>query len=316
MMHEILSRAAELHVPAASHEHWRSRDLHDAGRGNQLHRVGPSFSGVGIRQSATPHVQAKLTVSHPGDSAEREADRVAEAVMQTASQPAIDRQEDPAVQRACAACAKPEAEERKPESGVDRKANDEEEVKRSVDRKALDRKANDEDEVKRSVDRKALDRKANDEDEVKRSVDRKALDREANEDDEVKRSPDGTAEKDDEKLQAKSRSDSVPQVTPELDTQIHSVHGGGAPLARETRAFFEPRMGADLSNVRVSTGPQASRVARQLNARAFTVGNNITFGAGQYQPSSNDGKQLIAHELTHVIQQGGARGARGKANEG
>jgi hypothetical protein len=299
-MHDILSRTAELHVPAVAHEHWQNRSFHDAAGRNELHRIGPSFAEVGIRQSATPHVQAKLTVSHPGDSAEREADRVADAVIQMpASQPAIGRQEDPAVQRACAACAKPETDERKPTADE------------SVDPAAKD------DEVKRSVDRNALDRKANEDDDLKRSVDRNALDRKANEDDDLKRSVDGTAEKDDEKLQAKSRSDSVPQVTPELDAQIHGVHGGGMPLARETREFFEPRMGADLGNVRVSTGSQASSVARQLNARAFTVGNNITFGAGQYQPSSNDGKRLIAHELTHVIQQGGARGVpRGNASEG
>jgi len=272
-MHEILSKTAESHVPAVAHERWRSRDFQDTPGHNELHRLGPSFAEVGIRQSATPHVQAKLTVSHPGDSAEKEADRVADAVMQIpASQPAIGRQEDPAIQRACAACAKPEAEER-----VDRAAADEEEVQRA---------ATDEEEVQRAAD---------DDDEVKRAVE----------------------EKDDEKLQAKSRSDGVPKVTPELDSQIHNVQGSGAPLARETRAFFEPRLGADLSNVRVSTGSQASSVARQLNARAFTVGNNITFGAGQYQPSSNDGKRLIAHELTHVIQQGGARGApRRNGSEG
>jgi hypothetical protein len=271
-MHEIVSKTAELHVPAVAHERWRNRDFQDAAGRNELHRVGPSFAEVGIRQSATPHVQAKLTVSHPADSAEKEADRVADAVMQMpASQPAIGRQEDPAVQRACAACAKPETEER-----VDRAAEEEDEVQRAVDGNALDRMAEEDDEVKRAVE-----------------------------------------EKEDEKLQAKSRSDSVPQVTPELDARIHSAHGSGAPLPRETRAFFEPRLGADLSNVRVTAGSQASSVARQLNARAFTVGNNITFGAGQYQPSSSDGKRLIAHELTHVIQQGGARGVpRGNTSEG
>jgi hypothetical protein len=271
-MHEIVSKTAEFHMPAVAHERWRNRDFQDAAGRNELHRVGPSFAEVGIRQSATPHAQAKLTVSHPADSAEKEADRVADAVMQMpASQPATGRQEDPAVQRACAACTQPETKE-----PGDRATEEEKEVQRAVDGHALDRVTEEDDEVKRAVE-----------------------------------------EKDDEKLQAKSHSDGVPQVTPELDAQIHNVQGSGAPLARETRTFFEPRLGADLSNVRVNTSSQASSVARQLNARAFTVGNNITFGAGQYQPSSNDGKRLIAHELTHVIQQGGARGVpRGNASEG
>ena len=75
------------------------------------------------------------------------------------------------------------------------------------------------------------------------------------------------------------------------------------------RGFFEPRLGADLGGVRLHTGAAAVRSAQALNARAYTLGSDVHFGAGQYQPDSRAGRHLIAHELTHVLQQrqGGAR---------
>jgi hypothetical protein len=87
-------------------------------------------------------------------------------------------------------------------------------------------------------------------------------------------------------------------------TNINAIKGGGRPLPQQARNFFESRFGANFRSVRVHTGAHAAETARSINARAFTVGRNITFGAGQYAPESNAGKNLIAHELTHVIQQG------------
>jgi hypothetical protein len=66
---------------------------------------------------------------------------------------------------------------------------------------------------------------------------------------------------------------------------------------------MEPRFGTDFSAVRVHTDSNAQSLARSVNAQAFTVGNDVVFGAGQYAPESDSGKRLLAHELTHVIQQ-------------
>jgi hypothetical protein len=79
---------------------------------------------------------------------------------------------------------------------------------------------------------------------------------------------------------------------------------GGAPLPRQVRSFFEPRFGRDLSNVRVHTGPSADQSAQSFNARAYTFRNNIVFRSGEYSPSTSQGQWLLAHELTHVAQQG------------
>jgi hypothetical protein len=83
----------------------------------------------------------------------------------------------------------------------------------------------------------------------------------------------------------------------------------GQPLDAETRALVEPRFGHDFSRVRVHTGTRAADSAEAVNALAYTVGQDIVFGAGQYAPATSEGQKLIVHELAHVIQQsrGGPR---------
>jgi len=78
----------------------------------------------------------------------------------------------------------------------------------------------------------------------------------------------------------------------------------GAPLADIARQTFEPRFGHDFSQVRIFADNQAARAAEALDARAFTVGSDIVFGAGQYAPESPSGQRLLAHELAHVVQGG------------
>lgn len=87
--------------------------------------------------------------------------------------------------------------------------------------------------------------------------------------------------------------------------------GGGAPLPDDVRDFFAARLGRDLSAVRVHTGPHADVLARRLDAEAFTVGHDITFADGAYQPETEAGRKLLAHELIHVVQQTGGSGHLG-----
>lgn len=81
----------------------------------------------------------------------------------------------------------------------------------------------------------------------------------------------------------------------------------GQPLDAPTNEFFASRFGHDFANVRVHADAVAARSARAVNALAYTVGNNIVFGAGQFAPGSRAGRELLAHELTHVVQQGAAK---------
>jgi hypothetical protein len=79
--------------------------------------------------------------------------------------------------------------------------------------------------------------------------------------------------------------------------------GGGAPLGKDTKGFMESRLGADFSDVRVHTDATASDSARSVQAYAYTVGNDVVFQSGKYEPESDSGKRMLAHELTHVVQQ-------------
>jgi len=78
---------------------------------------------------------------------------------------------------------------------------------------------------------------------------------------------------------------------------------GGAPLEEELQRLWEPRFGHSFANVRVHTDQQADESARRFGARAYTVGEHIRFARGEYQPSSKEGRRLLAHELAHVVQQ-------------
>ncbi len=87
---------------------------------------------------------------------------------------------------------------------------------------------------------------------------------------------------DEEELQAKTTSGSIHEVQPDIESHIHSLRGGGQHLSENERTFFEPRFGCDLRHVQVHTDTRASEAARAVDARAFTVGKDVVFGAGQY----------------------------------
>ena len=115
-----------------------------------------------------------------------------------------------------------------------------------------------------------------------------------------------TIEDEEELVQPKEASSGgqSPQPVPaNVAAGIAGLRGGGARLPDAARSYFEPRFGRDFSAVRVHTGPRAETLARGLGARAFTTGADIAFGRGQYAPETTGGKRLLAHELTHVVQQ-------------
>jgi hypothetical protein len=90
---------------------------------------------------------------------------------------------------------------------------------------------------------------------------------------------------------------------PDVESHLAASRGSGSPLPDEVRAAMEPRFGADFGGVRVHTGGEADDLNRQLSAQAFTHGQDIYMAAGQYAPGTPGGNRLLAHELTHVIQQ-------------
>lgn len=106
-----------------------------------------------------------------------------------------------------------------------------------------------------------------------------------------------------EKQIHRKESGSPVSVDKNFENYVSGLGGRGLALSDNERNFFEPRFKRNFSDVRIHTGEDAAQSARQINARAYTTGNNIVFNEGQYQPHSDVGKRLLAHELTHVVQQ-------------
>ncbi|MGE5217815.1 MAG: DUF4157 domain-containing protein [Chloroflexota bacterium] len=117
--------------------------------------------------------------------------------------------------------------------------------------------------------------------------------------------------KDEEWLSRKEKTpgtslETVPPVVNEV------LNAPGRPLDGATQKFFAIRLGHDFSHVRIHTDARAAESARKVNALAYTVGDNVVFGAGQYAPHSTAGQRLLAHELAHVVQQSSSTNRPGK----
>ncbi|HEY9805199.1 MAG TPA: DUF4157 domain-containing protein, partial [Candidatus Obscuribacterales bacterium] len=118
-----------------------------------------------------------------------------------------------------------------------------------------------------------------------------------------------------ESLESQELDSSMVQMAPvagardkgsDIEGQLNNSKGGGSALGEEVRGFMEPRFGNDFSDVRIHTGSDAVQMNKDLHAQAFAHGKDIYFNQGKYNPGSDDGKRLLAHELTHVVQQTGA----------
>ena len=103
------------------------------------------------------------------------------------------------------------------------------------------------------------------------------------------------------------------RATAGRDSANVQLASAGRPLDSEARAFFEPRFGYDFSQVRIYSDEKEAQSAQSIGALAYTAGPNIAFGGGRYQPETGEGRRLLAHELTHVVQQGYATAVSGSA---
>jgi len=114
------------------------------------------------------------------------------------------------------------------------------------------------------------------------------------------------AEEEQPSIQRKEEGDrSEPASTAPLESRLSSQRGKGSALPEGVRSFMEPRFGNDFSGVRVHTDSSAVQMNKELGAQAFTHENDIYFNAGKYNPGSSGGRELLAHELTHTVQQTG-----------
>jgi hypothetical protein len=190
-------------------------------------------------------IQHKLTVSQPGDPFEREADQVAEQVMNTPEGAGLDQETPtlpaPAISRWTGNAGDIRREEAEEEQDEDTAETEEEQHEKLLNISSL--------------------------------------------------------------LSCKGRSNNIRPPSTKVTKQIHSMHRGGKPMDTALRDFFEPRFQRDFSNIRLHTDARAAETTKSLNARAYTVGENIAVSPEEYQPNTQAGRKLLAHELTHVVQQ-------------
>ena len=109
--------------------------------------------------------------------------------------------------------------------------------------------------------------------------------------------------KEEKKLQRKETNNEAKTADEGFENYINNLDNNGQPMASEVRNFYEPRFGFNFSNVRIHADQVAAKSAQSINALAYTSGNHIVFNNGQYSSVTDSGKKLLAHELTHVVQQ-------------
>jgi len=260
---------------------------------------GHNFANVSVVSPAPLLVQPKLTVGEPNNKYEQQADRVADTVMRMPEPDLQGRPEDSnkagnhkIIQ------TKPLAEQITPL--IQRQSTVEEDDEEPLQTKLLiQRQEQPENEDKEEIAqaKSIVQRQTDDEKEGEEPVQTKLL---------IQKQAQ-TEDDEDSPLQAKTANSKTPKVNSEQEDYIKSIRGQGQPLSGGERDFFETRFGHNFGRVRIHSDDRAAKAARQIKAQAFTVGNDIFFAANRYQPNTKTGRQLLAHELTHTVQQTGVR---------
>ncbi len=233
------------------------------------------------RESKTPFfntsrggaVQTKLTVGRPGDKYEKEADNMADAVVHNSSKPDIQNKEISSIQRE--SLATPQEDEK---LGTAEQRMEEDKL---VQEKPEIQKMEGEKE-----EEEGMVSKMEGEEEEEGMVNKM----------------DGK-EEEEENLQTKGTSSTTTTASTGITRQLKSKSGKGKALPKNTRAEMEVSFGRDFSEVNIHTDQEAAKMNKGLGAQAFTHGKDVYFNSGKYDPNSTKGKHLLAHELTHVVQQ-------------
>ncbi len=213
----------------------------------------------------SPTIQTKLEVGSPNDKYEQEADAVADSIMRKVENPFVSYS-SPIIQRKCAACEEEEKIQRK------------------------------EDETHEEIGK--IQSNAGVSGDENNTLQRKCA--ECGKEEKVQRKPLNITP-----IIQKSSFDGGGVANDAISSQIAASKGGGNPMGESTKNFMENRFGNDFSGVRIHTDSNAIQLSQNLDAQAFTVGNDVFFNQGKYSPDSDSGKHLLAHELTHTVQQSG-----------
>ena len=228
-------------------------------------------------------IQTKLSIGQANDKYEQEADRVADRVMTMPSLP-TGKKEPAKIQKNTSNSRNTEIQTQTDFQGITPliQRQPEEEEEEAIQPKLIQKQEEEEETLQAKL---GIQRQEEPEEEE-----------EAEPEEEEK-------EEEEEHLQAKTNTNSPQKVSSSTESSINQSKGRGSPIPEETRSFMENRFGADFGQVRVHNDSNAVQLNKQLNSHAFTKGSDIYFNSGKFDPVSFQGKHLLAHELTHTIQQ-------------
>mgnify|MGYP001336248637 CR=1 FL=1 len=246
----------------------------------------PFFSPVPVQAKTDqqPFFQPKLSIGRPGDKYEQEADAVAEQVVNGQGQaPAVQRKGISAIQRTSLATPLEDEKLGTAEARVekDKLVQEKPEVQRmeSEEEEPVQMMEGEEEEVQmQEEEEEPVQMMEGEEEEVQMM-------------------------EGEEEVQMKAETGSG-TTSPGLGSRIKNTVGKGRPLPGNTRAEMETAFGVNFGGVNIHTDSQAMQMNKELGAQAFTHGKDVYFNSGKYRPESTEGKRLLAHELTHVVQQG------------
>lgn len=254
---------------------------------NAFFRSAGSGFFMAASESDSTFFQPKLTTGQPGDKFEREADSVADKV--TTNQPSGSIVQQPAISAVQKADLK---EEEKPVQKAEEKREEERPIQKAEEKKEEEKPVQKADE-KKEEERPVQKAEKKEEDKPVQMVEEKE-------------------EREEEGVQKKEEAPARQDGNAWVGEQLSKQNGNGTPLSGQLKDHMESSFGTSFEKVRIHNNTEAANMSKAIGAKAFTHGNDIYFNTGYFAPYSQTGKHLLAHELTHVVQQSG--GKQGNAN--
>lgn len=236
------------------------------------------------------NIQAKLTVGQPGDKYEQQANRVADTVVSGQGGVNLKTSDNPLQLQEQAEPDSEMEEEIQMHPGEDVSLQEEEEEVQMQEDEEEVQMQEEEEEVQMQEEEEEIQMKEEEEEPVQMQEEEEEL----------------QMQEEEEEVMMKGGSRDK-QMTEALSDQIRNSVGKGNDLPASPQKEMSDSFGVDFSDVKVHTGPESVQMNQALGAQAFTHGNDIFFNAGKFDPESTNGKRLLAHELTHVVQQGKGR---------
>ncbi|SDL82697.1 eCIS core domain-containing protein [Kriegella aquimaris] len=274
------------------------------------HRRLPSQQVAGNEMFFKPPIQRKLKVGRAGDAYEMEADAIADKVVSNSeSSPAVQKMggtEEEMQQKPLAKSVSTLQREGLIEKYPVRRMEEEEPLQQQVEEEVQTQSEEQEEPVQREEEEESV-QQMEEENTVQQQEEEVQTQSEEEEEPVQRMEEEKSVQQMEEEETAQPKPNKKSGSRPSLESSLMQSKGGGNKMNAIVRQEMESRFGADFSDIRIHTDDNAVQMSKELGAQAFTHGKDIYFNEGKYNPNSKEGQHLLAHELTHTIQQKGIK---------